>query len=274
MRERYTSTSTLLGTAQTCIGDLKHGERIRLKLDSPNPDGRTAGFVTIATWMFDSKIPASTDSTPIHRPSPKVMASSSENDDKKTLVQRSSVVVRHKRSHSLPSNIRQKPKHPCHGSLNLLYSNPIVKSFRFHSGLAGDITVQEVMAEPKLCFAFPQQLLSLWICEEKELVHEIAGLGELKGPWHECQMAWLENHLNIINAYSQALEGLDNYKGTDQFRCSTDKTSQLYEFAPVNLHLQRMWAENDSLRKSGIYDTFTHGAFTSIPMKSQPGLIK
>ena len=58
-----------------------------------------------------------------------------------------------------------------------------------------------------------QQLLSLWICEEKELVHEIAGLGELKSPWHECQMAWLENHLNIINTYSQALEALDNYKG-------------------------------------------------------------
>ena len=63
-------------------------------------------------------------------------------------------------------------------------------------------------------FLFPfQQLLSLWICEEKELVHEIAGLGELKSPWHKCQMAWLENHLNIINTYSQALETLDNYKG-------------------------------------------------------------
>lgn len=69
------------------------------------------------------------------------------------------------------------------------------------------------MAEPKMAFAFPQQLLSLWICEEKELVHEIAGLGELKSPWHECQMAWLQNHLNIINTYSQALETLDNYKG-------------------------------------------------------------
>ena len=65
-----------------------------------------------------------------------------------------------------------------------------------------------------LTFLFPfQQLLSLWICEEKELVHEIAGLGELKSPWHKCQMAWLENHLNIINTYSQALETLDNYKG-------------------------------------------------------------
>ena len=107
----------------------------------------------------------------------------------------------------------KKARLPDHGAINLLYSNPITKTFRFHSGLAGDITVHELLLEPKICFAFPQQLLSLWICEEKELVHEIAGLGELKSPWHACQMSWLENHLNIINTYSQALEALDNYKG-------------------------------------------------------------
>ena len=118
------------------------------------------------------------------------------------------------RSHSLPSAMRQKAKFPPHGCLNLLFSHPVLKSFRFHSGLAGDISVQELMCESKLSLAFPQQLLSLWICEEKELVHEIAGLGELKSPWHQSQMSWLENHLNIINTYSQALETLDNYKGT------------------------------------------------------------
>ena len=109
----------------------------------------------------------------------------------------------------------KKARLPDHGAINLLYSNPITKTFRFHSGLAGDITVHELILEPKICFAFPQQLLSLWICEEKELVHEIAGLGELKSPWHACQMSWLENHLNIINTYSQALEALDNYKGKE-----------------------------------------------------------
>ncbi len=37
-----------------------------MKLNSPNPDGRTAGFVTLATKSFESKIPGSTDSTPVH----------------------------------------------------------------------------------------------------------------------------------------------------------------------------------------------------------------
>ena len=54
---------------------------------------------------------------------------------------------------------------------------------------------------------------TLWIAEERELVHEIAGLGELREPWHHCQMSWLENHLSLINTYNTALENLDNYRG-------------------------------------------------------------
>lgn len=56
-------------------------------------------------------------------------------------------------------------------------------------------------------------------------------------------------------------------------RSSEQKADKTYEFVPINLHLQRMWVENDSLRKSGFYDLFTHGAFTAKTQKS-PGLIK
>ena len=59
---------------------------------------------------------------------------------------------------------------------------------------------------------FPN-LRTLWISEERELVHEIAGLGELQEPWHSSQMSWLENHLSLINTYTTALENLDNYRG-------------------------------------------------------------
>ena len=54
---------------------------------------------------------------------------------------------------------------------------------------------------------------TLWISEERELVHEIAGLGELREPWHSSQMRWLENHLSLINTYTTALENLNNYRG-------------------------------------------------------------
>ena len=131
MRERYTSTRTLLGTACTTIADVKQSSRMRLKLDSPNPDGRTAGFITLISWMFDSKIPASTDSTPVHRPAARAAAAAVEQG----ATTMASVVQRtHKRSHSLPSAIQHKAKFPSHGSLNLLFSNPLLKTFRFHSG--------------------------------------------------------------------------------------------------------------------------------------------
>jgi inositol polyphosphate-4-phosphatase len=41
----------------------------------------------------------------------------------------------------------------------MLFGNATVQTYRFHSGLGGDISVHEVMAESKLCFQFPQQLL-------------------------------------------------------------------------------------------------------------------
>ena len=57
------------------------------------------------------------------------------------------------------------------------------------------------------------------------------------------------------------------------FRKSTLKGDRTYEFVPTNLHLQRMWVENESLRKSAFFDIFSHGAFTAFAQKS-PGLIK
>ena len=82
MREKYTCTRTLLGSAVTCLNDLKNSLKMRLKLDSPNPDGRTAGFVTLNACFYDNRIPASTDSTPVHRPSPNLEESKEKNGHK------------------------------------------------------------------------------------------------------------------------------------------------------------------------------------------------
>ena len=47
------------------------------------------------------------------------------------------------------------------------------------------------------------------------------------------------------------------------------------EFAPINLHLQRMWAQNESLRRSGFYDIMTVGAFAANTLGfKQGGLVK
>lgn len=66
----------------------------------------------------------------------------------------------HKRSHSLPPRLGVKLKLPVHGTIiKCNFANIWQESYRFHSGLGGDIAVHEIMAESKLCFSLPIQLL-------------------------------------------------------------------------------------------------------------------
>jgi len=277
-RERFSMIRTCLGEAFTHLKELKQTDRLRLKLEPPHKmDSRGAGFVTIHSRTLDSEAPRSTESTPVHQVGPPglplgaatpALPGSSLAARQISSGSKSSGFHQHKRSHSLPGSVSFRMKLPQHLNLLLLNANPCVKTYRFHSGLGGDISAMELMAEPKLTFAFPQQLLSLWIAEEKELVHEIAGLGELKEPCHRNQMMWLENHLNLINIYSTAMENMENLKGTC-LKKSVDKGEKVLEFVPTNLHLQRLWVESSSLRKMEYYDIHTVGAFTAFAQKSK-----
>jgi len=53
----------------------------------------------------------------------------------------------------------------------------------------------------------------IWIQEEKELLQEVAGMGELREPWHTKQVELLDRHLHLLHLYSQAKENLAAYKG-------------------------------------------------------------
>lgn len=65
----------------------------------------------------------------------------------------------HRRSQSLPPRLGTKLRLPKQGEFKQLFGNATLHTYRFHSGLGGDISVHEVMAESLLCFQFPQQLL-------------------------------------------------------------------------------------------------------------------
>ena len=133
------------------------------------------------------------------------------------------------------------------------------------------------MLESQLCFVIPQQLLSIWIMREKELLQEISGMGELGGEWRNKQMDLLDIHLKLLRDYSQAKQMLQthNGRGGNFFKPSAKKADESLEFAPINLHLQRMWAHNDTLKKSGYLDVVTVGAFTRHTGKTKTGgLIK
>lgn len=110
----------------------------------------------------------------------------------------------------------------------------------------------------------------IWIQQEKELLQEVAGMGELREPWHSRQVELLDRHLHLLRLYSQARENLQAHKGSF-FKPSSRKNDRSLEFAPVNLHLHRMWVHNDTLNKAGFYDWVTVGAFTAHSHKSKNG---
>lgn len=89
------------------------------------------------------------------------------------------------------------------------------------------------------------------------------GLGDLREPWHSVRSEMIHRHLWLINLYTQARVALATHKGSCNFKPSSTKADPSYEFVPLNLHLQRMWVQNESLHKSGFHDTMTVGAFTA-----------
>ncbi|XP_024083803.1 type I inositol 3,4-bisphosphate 4-phosphatase isoform X2 [Cimex lectularius] len=256
VRETISHTSTPIGNACVTLGTLQDNDKLRIPLKGNS--NATVGFLSIIVWSHErEKSNLSTESTPL-----------------KTISNHDVKVCCHRRSQSLPPRLGCKLKLPRQGDFKSWFGNANIHTYRFHSGLGGDICVQEVMAESTLCFLFPQQLLGLWINEEKELLQEVAGIGELVEPWHSLQVQLLDKHLYFMRLYSQAKQNLQAHKGSF-FKPSSRKLDKSLEFAPVNLHLQRIWVQNDTLKKCGFYDTITVGAFTAHSHKSKTGgLIK
>lgn len=98
-------------------------------------------------------------------------------------------------------------------------------------------------------------------------------MGELGGHWRNRQMDLLDKHLKLLKDYSQAKQNLQQYVG--YFKQSSRKADESLEFAPVNLHLQRLWVHNASIKRMDHLDVITVGAFTQHTGKSKTGgLIK
>ncbi|XP_035705264.1 inositol polyphosphate-4-phosphatase type I A isoform X2 [Folsomia candida] len=294
VRELTTSTVTVVGHLALQLGSLKSIERIRLPISPQTASSHRSssgsssssgtnhhthpGFLTLLCWNLEREERSSTESTPC-RPNPIKYDAHHHNNPRHSHIVLSSSSYSHRRTQSLPPKLGCKLKIPLQNNFGHLFSNPYMATYRFHSGLGGDIFLHEVMAESKLCFSFPQQLLSLWIAEEKELLQEMIGLGELREPWHSRQVQILERHLWLINLYTSARQNLLNHghhsSGSSDFRQSSAKGDPTHEFVPLNLHLQRIWAQNESLHKSGFHDNLTCGAFTAYAQGYENGgLIK
>uniref|UniRef100_A0A1I8PZI0 phosphatidylinositol-3,4-bisphosphate 4-phosphatase n=2 Tax=Stomoxys calcitrans TaxID=35570 RepID=A0A1I8PZI0_STOCA len=256
VREKVSQTSVPLGYAEVVLGAIQDATRFRLPLRSVHGD---CGFINIASWAPDTDKQL--------QPPPRSTTQVFEQQSKG-----------HRRTQSLPPKLGVKLFVPFQGSIQRVFANPRIHTYRLNSSLGADISVHETMLESKLCFNIPQQLLSIWILREKELLQEISGMGELGGDWRRRQMDLLDKHLKLLKDYSQAKQNLQQITKEEGpfFKRSSVKTDESLEFIPVNLHLQRMWVQNDSLNRSAVLDIVTVGAFTRHGglKKKTGGLIK
>lgn len=245
VRERVTSTKTLLGEATFALGTLVQMPGCFLRLALISPSYENVGFVTVTARELEPELTLvnKKDASDLFWPT----------GDRR-------------RTYSLPACMPRRACTPLHAQLRIIFDGLNSKTYRFHTGLGAELRVHEIMAESKLSFSFPQLLLNLWINEEKQLMDTVTHLRELSPDWQAKQLLAIERHLLRINTYSEALENLAKQRGA-HFKPSRSKGLVSLEFAPVNMHLQRLWVHNTTSHKKCVYDVVTVGAFTAYAQK-------
>ncbi|XP_070554323.1 inositol polyphosphate-4-phosphatase type I A-like isoform X2 [Ptychodera flava] len=155
--------------------------------------------------------------------------------------------------------------------LKSVFVNPATKSYR-PTVEKEPLCVQENMAECVFSFSVPQLMLELFMQEDRERNNILCQLGELKDPYENMRKDILDERIKRLDIYLEAVEALKSQSGT-HFKRSCDKADKATEFAPLNLHLQRMRVTTSS-KKDEFYDFITVGAFTAYAMKYKSGGLK
>ncbi|XP_023937992.2 inositol polyphosphate-4-phosphatase type I A [Bicyclus anynana] len=259
VKEHVSETAVPMGSCTLQLSTIQEAQRLRVALTTR--DNKTVGFVTINGWSLE---PSYIGTSPSHT------------NDKNCIDIPQKILKSHRRSQSLPPRLGLKLKFPSYGNLlkqNFVNSHQV--TYRFHSGLGGDITVHEIMAEPKLCYQIPMQLLEIYIQREKELLEELLSVGDISGHWRVKRLELASTHMALLQHYCHSKKCLHQAENA-YFKASSKKDDSSLEFAPVNLHLQRMWVYNDTLNKTGFHDIITAGAFAAHTHKAERtgGLIR
>ncbi|XP_077983836.1 inositol polyphosphate-4-phosphatase type I A-like [Glandiceps talaboti] len=154
--------------------------------------------------------------------------------------------------------------------LKRAFVNAVTKSYR--RAVADDeaLCVQEIMTECVLSFHVPQQMLKLYIEEEKQKNIQLCRLGELDQQYETMRKEILDERISNMDQYLEAIDTLKNHKGP-QFKKSVDKADKSTEFVALNLHLQRMRVTRPPSRAEDFYDFITIGAFTAHSLKFKSG---
>ncbi|XP_038055582.1 inositol polyphosphate-4-phosphatase type I A-like isoform X2 [Patiria miniata] len=155
-----------------------------------------------------------------------------------------------------------------------LLCNPCNKTYRFpNSDGTSMVQVQESMMETRLNFNIPQQIIKIYLLEEKRKLEELNMFKDLSHDWERVRSAVMMEHVSMIARYNESLEFLSKQTKGPQFKKSTAKSDKLLEFVPINLHLQRLRVEEQGCKES-LYDMITVGAPAAHSLKFRHGGLK
>ncbi|XP_071951423.1 inositol polyphosphate-4-phosphatase type I A-like isoform X2 [Antedon mediterranea] len=248
IREKPNGAVMPMGSALCSFRDIVTSPENRLELTIMSADGRSiGGTITLFLWELD--LPAPPKNTTIQK----------EKSVTNSIPRQTS--TRKKKALSLTQDSFYKA----------LYCCPISKTYRYPNTDGAIVVVQEIMVESKLSFNLPQQLMMLYLQEEKNWFEELDRLANLNEEYEAARKEVIAEHVKLNATYRATLEFFKNYRGA-QFKRSMDKTDKQLEFVPTNLHLQMLKVEeNMADGRDASYDIVTFGAPAAHPHKFRHG---
>nr|XP_006819269.1 PREDICTED: type I inositol 3,4-bisphosphate 4-phosphatase-like [Saccoglossus kowalevskii] len=157
--------------------------------------------------------------------------------------------------------------------LKYLFVNALSKSYRRPEMEGRPLIVQEIMAETLLSFHLPQEILKLFIEDDKVKNRQLCQLGGLVEPFSSWRKDIMDLRLSTIDSYLEAINVIKNHKGK-QFKTSVEKANAELEFVAINLHLQRMKVSIPDGKGDEVYDVITIGAPAAHSLKFKSGGLK
>ena len=130
---------------------------------------------------------------------------------------------------------------------------------------------KEIMSESEYFLTVPNQLLRIFVAEDKTKARHLENLQGLSGRLEEAHKAALLNNTLRVGTYLQQVAFIDGYSGSSFKKSTAKKSNELSMFA-VNLHAQRLDVETVLVRKGQgatvvtplrQYSIVSHGAFAA-----------
>ncbi|XP_078478968.1 LOW QUALITY PROTEIN: inositol polyphosphate-4-phosphatase type I A-like [Lampetra planeri] len=148
--------------------------------------------------------------------------------------------------------------------LRTMFCNECVRTYRVpghvEAPLRPLLAVQERMAESRLSFHVPRQLLQMRLRQLSAWLSLLQSVDPLlPARVEERRQRLLALGTEQVEAYTEALTSLHAHHGPN-FKASRLRRERALSFVPINLHVQRLRVQDAHTRRDCTYDVVTVGA--------------